>query len=121
MPIYEYACPDCGHQNDHLQKLADAPIAACPKCGSSAYYKKISAAGFALKGTGWYVTDFRNGNSGQKAAEKKDGAAAVVPASSEKATDGSAAGSPATAPAAAPATAAPSPAPAAAPSADSGT
>jgi putative FmdB family regulatory protein len=119
MPIYEYACPDCGYQHDHLQKLADAPIAACPKCGSTTYYKKISAAGFALKGTGWYVTDFRNGNTGQKPGDKKGTDDAVVaPASSDaKSTDSAStkadsAASPATAPAAAPS---PTPAPAPAP------
>lgn len=69
MPIYEYACPDCGAQNEHMQKLADAPIAACPTCGSQKYFKKISAAGFALKGTGWYATDFKGG--GSKPAESK--------------------------------------------------
>jgi putative FmdB family regulatory protein len=116
MPIYEYACPDCGYQHDHMQKLADAPIAACPKCSSNKYYKKISAAGFALKGTGWYVTDFRNGNSGQKSSDKKDGDAAAAPAAAPASSDSSAA--PAAAPAAAVATPAPAPAPAAA-SADS--
>ncbi len=89
MPIYEYACPSCGYQNDHLQKLADAPIAACPKCGSPQYYKKISAAGFALKGTGWYVTDFRNGNTGKKAGDKNaaDGTVAPPPSGDAKSTD----------------------------------
>ena len=75
MPIYEYACPECGAQNEHMQKLADAPIAACPACGSSKYFKKISAAGFALKGTGWYATDFKGGGStpaeSKKEAESK--------------------------------------------------
>ena len=69
MPIYEYACPDCGAQHEHIQKLADAPISTCPNCGSSKYFKKISAAGFALKGTGWYATDFKGG--GSKPAESK--------------------------------------------------
>ena len=86
MPIYEYACPDCGYLNDHLQKLADAPIAACPKCGSTKYYKKISAAGFALKGTGWYVTDFRNG--AQKPSDKKaDGTVVPPPSGESKSSD----------------------------------
>ena len=121
MPIYEYACPDCGHQNDHLQKLADAPIAACPKCGSTKYYKKISAAGFALKGTGWYVTDFRNGNTGQKPGDKKADDAAVVPppAGDNKSTDSSPATSgkadSAAAPAASSPAASPPPAPPPAP------
>ena len=120
MPIYEYACPDCGYQNDHLQKLADAPITACPKCASTRYYKKISAAGFELKGTGWYVTDFRNGNTGQKSDDKKvaDSTNAPAPggvnksADSVPATSGKSDGAPSPAtntPAAAPP---PSPAPA---------
>jgi putative FmdB family regulatory protein len=120
MPIYEYACPDCGHQNDHMQKLADAPIASCPKCGSSKYYKKISAAGFALKGTGWYVTDFRDG--GKKPADKKDGdaAAAPSPAPEAPAASSDAAATPSTTPApAAPPPPAPAPAASPAPSTDS--
>ena len=60
MPIYEYLCNACGVEKEHLQKISDAPIAACPNCGSSSYVKRISAAGFQLKGSGWYVTDFKN-------------------------------------------------------------
>ncbi len=60
MPIYEYLCNSCGAEKEHLQKINDAPIAACPVCGSSNYVKRISAAGFQLKGSGWYVTDFKN-------------------------------------------------------------
>lgn len=60
MPIYEYLCNSCGAEKEHLQKISDAPIAACPVCGSSSYTKLISAAGFQLKGSGWYVTDFKN-------------------------------------------------------------
>lgn len=119
MPIYEYVCPDCSYQNDHLQKLADAPISACPKCGSTKYYKKISAAGFALKGTGWYVTDFRNGNTGQKPTDKKADDGAAPPPGDTKSTDSAPATSgnadskvPATSPSAAPLSA---PTPAAAP------
>ncbi|TAF99057.1 MAG: zinc ribbon domain-containing protein [Betaproteobacteria bacterium] len=106
MPIYEYACPDCGAQDEHMQKLADAPLTVCPKCGGTNYTKKISAAGFALKGSGWYVTDFRNGSSGGKATEKKDGATpaadSAAPAKTDAATPAPAAAAPA----------APSPAPA---------
>ena len=113
MPIYEYACPDCGYTYDHMQKLADAPIAACPKCASTKYYKKLSAAGFALKGTGWYVTDFRDGGKKptDKPAESKDGAAASppAPASAAPTTDSGSSGS---SPSATPAPAAPAPAPA---------
>lgn len=80
MPIYEYACHACGLEKEHLQKMSDAPIANCPACGSSDYVKKVSAAGFQLKGTGWYVTDFRNKNTqpGSKPKEepgKETGAA----------------------------------------------
>ena len=63
MPIYEYLCNACGAEKEHLQKISDAPIAACPDCGSSSYVKRISAAGFQLKGSGWYVTDFKNNNA----------------------------------------------------------
>ena len=63
MPIYEYTCHACGLEKEHLQKMSDAPLASCPACGSSNYVKKVSAAGFQLKGTGWYVTDFKNKNN----------------------------------------------------------
>jgi putative FmdB family regulatory protein len=61
MPIYEYRCGSCGLEKEYLQKVNDAPIAACPACGGDAYAKLISAAGFQLKGNGWYATDFKNG------------------------------------------------------------
>ena len=63
MPIYEYRCDACGAGKEHLQKMSDAPIAACPECGSPDYRKQLSAAGFQLKGSGWYATDFKNGGS----------------------------------------------------------
>ena len=116
MPIYEYACPDCGYTYDHMQKMADAPIAACPKCASTKYYKKISAAGFALKGTGWYVTDFRDG--GKKPAENKDNKGGAETPASAAVPAPAAAGASASAPAAAPAPA-PSPSPAPAPASSS--
>ena len=65
MPIYEYLCNSCGTEKEHLQKISDSPIAACPVCGSSNYVKRISAAGFQLKGSGWYVTDFKNNKATQ--------------------------------------------------------
>jgi putative FmdB family regulatory protein len=68
MPIYEYRCDACGHEFDELQKLSDAPLQDCPKCGKPALIKKVSAAGFQLKGTGWYATDFKGG----KKAPAKD-------------------------------------------------
>ena len=114
MPIYEYACPDCGYTYDHMQKLADAPIAACPKCGSDKYFKKLSAAGFALKGTGWYVTDFRDGakKPADKPAESKDGAAVPAPATAATDSGSTASVAPSSAPPPSAPAAAPSPAPA---------
>jgi putative FmdB family regulatory protein len=69
MPIYEYRCGDCGHQAEHLQKVSEKPLAKCPACGKKAYKKLLSAAGFQLKGSGWYATDFKT--TGKKPAEKK--------------------------------------------------
>lgn len=63
MPIYEYLCNSCGVKKEHIQKMNDSPIKACPLCGSEQYIKQVSAAGFQLKGSGWYVTDFKNKNS----------------------------------------------------------
>ena len=62
MPIYEYRCEACGFQKDHLQKLSDAPLSTCPECGKDSYSKMLSAAGFQLKGSGWYATDFKGGS-----------------------------------------------------------
>lgn len=72
MPIYEYRCASCGHELEALQKLSDAPLTECPACHRPDLQKLVSAAGFQLKGSGWYVTDFRN--SGAKAAAKTGGA-----------------------------------------------
>jgi putative FmdB family regulatory protein len=69
MPIYEYRCGECGHQDEHLQKVAEKPLSKCPACGKKAYKKQLSAAGFQLKGSGWYATDFKS--AGKKPAEKK--------------------------------------------------
>lgn len=69
MPIYEYRCSACGHQDEHLQKVSDAPLSECPSCGKPEYRKQLSAAGFQLKGTGWYATDFKG--SAKKPAESK--------------------------------------------------
>ena len=62
MPIYEYVCRDCGHELEALQRLSDAPLTDCPSCEAAALQKKVSAAGFRLKGAGWYETDFKSGN-----------------------------------------------------------
>ena len=61
MPIYAYRCEDCGHAQDFLQRMSDPLIAACPSCDSQNFKKQVTAAGFQLKGGGWYVTDFRDG------------------------------------------------------------
>jgi putative FmdB family regulatory protein len=69
MPIYEYRCADCGHQDEFLQKVSEPVLTQCPVCGKPSLQKLLSAAGFHLKGSGWYATDFKN--KGSKPAEKK--------------------------------------------------
>lgn len=69
MPIYEYQCGSCGSKKEHLQKLSDEPIPVCPECGSNNYTKLISAAGFQLKGSGWYATDFKSGSQSKTKAK----------------------------------------------------
>ena len=61
MPIYAYRCDECGFAKDVLQKISDPVLTLCPHCGKSAFKKQVTAAGFQLKGTGWYATDFRGG------------------------------------------------------------
>jgi putative FmdB family regulatory protein len=74
MPIYAYKCESCGHRQDVLQKISDPLLTVCPACGAAAFSKQVTAAGFQLKGSGWYVTDFRdNGSKKSGAAEEKDG------------------------------------------------
>ena len=69
MPIYEYRCDSCGSQKEHLQKMSDPQLTTCPECGQNSYTKLLSAAGFQLKGNGWYATDFKGG---RKSAPKAD-------------------------------------------------
>jgi len=76
MPIYAYKCSSCGHAKDVLQKMSDDPLTVCPACGAAAFSKQLTAAGFQLKGSGWYVTDFRNGGNAAAAP-----AATAAPAS----------------------------------------
>jgi putative FmdB family regulatory protein len=64
MPIYAYKCESCGFAKDVLQKMSDAPLTDCPTCGAVAFKKQLTAAGFQLKGSGWYATDFKGGSSG---------------------------------------------------------
>jgi len=93
MPIYAYRCETCGFAKDVLQKISDAPLSVCPSCDKPTFKKQLTAAGFQLKGTGWYVTDFRGGSGGGTSAP-----AASSPAeksaekSAEKPASGSAAG-----------------------------
>jgi putative FmdB family regulatory protein len=73
MPIYEYRCDACGHEDEIIQKISDDPITVCPECGAEAFKKLISAAGFRLKGGGWYETDFKSGNKKNLHGEKESG------------------------------------------------
>ena len=98
MPIYAYRCSACGHAKDVLQKLSDPVLSTCPACGAEAFAKQLTAAGFQLKGSGWYVTDFKGGAAAPAAA-----AAAAAPDVAARSDVGSAG---AAAPAAAPAPAA---------------
>ena len=79
MPIYAYKCASCGHAKDVLQKISDAPLTVCPACGAESFDKQLTAAGFQLKGSGWYATDFKGGNTpapaGDKAGDKGGDAA----------------------------------------------
>ncbi len=72
MPIYAYRCSACGHAQDVLQKLSDPLLTTCPECGRDTYEKQVTAAGFRLKGSGWYETDFR----GKRPAEPAQSAPA---------------------------------------------
>ena len=82
MPIYAYKCESCGLSKDVLQKMSDAPLVDCPHCGAASFKKQLTAAGFQLKGSGWYVTDFRDGKGGSDKA--KDGEKSKESGSSEK-------------------------------------
>lgn len=74
MPIYAYRCEACGHAKDVLQKISDAPLTTCPACGAEAFAKQVTAAGFQLKGSGWYATDFRGGSQAKPDAKADDAA-----------------------------------------------
>jgi len=111
MPIYAYRCEACGFAKDVLQKMSDAPLSQCPECGKDAFRKQVTAAGFQLKGSGWYVTDFRGGSSGTSTPATASGDTAATPAAaapaaaapaaaSSESTTTSAAPAPAAAPAA---------------------
>ncbi len=104
MPIYAYRCTECHHAQDILRKISDPPLTLCTACGKNGFVKQVTAAGFALKGTGWYVTDFRGEGGGSKSADGTASApGTVVPPVSTVAT------APNPAPAATPAPTAPPP------------
>ena len=88
MPIYAYRCDQCGHAKDVLQKVSDPVLTVCPACGQATFRKQVTAAGFQLKGSGWYVTDFRGDKKPAKGAEAAgaEGAAAGAGANGEAAT-----------------------------------
>lgn len=70
MPIYEYRCASCGYQKEYLQRMSDAQLTDCPECGKRTLKKMVTAAGFQLKGSGWYATDFKNGSQPKKGPDK---------------------------------------------------
>jgi len=86
VPIYAYKCTACGHAQDVLQKMSDKTLTVCPECHQETYAKQVTAAGFQLKGSGWYVTDFRN-NSGGGAKKAEAEAAPAVTAADKAGSD----------------------------------
>lgn len=98
MPIYAYKCESCGHSKDVLQKISDAPLTECPACGKATFTKQVTAAGFQLKGSGWYATDFRGGNAPAAPATgaKTEGKAADAKPAEPKSEPAKAAPAPAT-------------------------
>jgi putative FmdB family regulatory protein len=97
MPIYEYRCSVCSHELEALQKFSDPPLTECPACRKAALVKRVSAAGFQLKGSGWYVTDFKgssskpaaksNGGEDKSGDAKKETSEAATPSTKSAATD----------------------------------
>jgi putative FmdB family regulatory protein len=99
MPIYAYRCDECGFAKDVLQKISDPVLTVCPSCGKSSFKKQVTAAGFQLKGTGWYVTDFRGGSAPATGTSPSTSASTPPAASDSGSTESSAAPAPAAAPA----------------------
>ncbi|MDD2730369.1 FmdB family zinc ribbon protein [Malikia sp.] len=89
MPIYAYKCESCGHAKDVLQKISAAPLTDCPACGAATFSKQLTAAGFQLKGSGWYATDFRGSTSGAGGTSAPASAASesAAPTASAAASD----------------------------------
>lgn len=108
MPIYAYRCESCGFAQDVLRKISDPPLSVCPECGKDTYRKQVTAAGFQLKGSGWYVTDFRNNGSAPAPKGASGGATSEGSASTGSAApaggDASSSASPGASSSAAPAT-----------------
>ena len=102
MPIYAYKCESCGFAKDVLQKISDAPLQDCPTCAQPTFKKQLTAAGFQLKGSGWYVTDFKGGNAPATSVAPAGGDSTAAPAAKTDAAAPAApaAASPSTAPAA---------------------
>jgi len=84
MPIYEYRCESCGHQQEFLLKVSDAPLTVCTKCGKPTFSKMVTAAGFQLKGSGWYATDFKNSGAKPAAKSSATSTSAGAPAAEAK-------------------------------------
>ena len=80
MPIYEYRCDACGFQKDYLMKMSDAPLTTCPECSKQTFSKMLTAAGFQLKGSGWYATDFKGGAKPKDEKPKEEKKEAAAPA-----------------------------------------
>ena len=78
MPIYAYKCASCGHAKDVLQKISDPVLSECPACGKPSFQKQLTAAGFQLKGSGWYETDFKGGSACAAPAAASEGAACAA-------------------------------------------
>jgi len=83
MPIYAYKCESCGHAKDVLQKMSDDPLTKCPSCGAPTFNKQLTAAGFQLKGNGWYATDFKGSASGTSAPAVAGAGAGAASTSSD--------------------------------------
>jgi putative FmdB family regulatory protein len=90
MPIYAYRCSSCGHAQDVLQRMSDPVLSICPACGQSTYVKQVTAAGFQLKGSGWYVTDFRGDKKSAPAADADKAGAKTGDAAAAGTTGGDA-------------------------------
>lgn len=92
MPIYEYACQSCGHELEALQKISDPPLQECPACHTASLIKRVSAAGFRLKGGGWYETDFKSGDKKKNLLGERAGDSGGTATKADAKTDNAASG-----------------------------